>query len=164
MEIYSYISPFIAAMVASGITYFFTIRAKKHEFLTAQRIIAFKAIQRQLVSFKRYYNAFIGEHEGNEFAPRPDNLSPEDLKSPLEQRELLDIVLADNLIFLSTNSRERFNDLESSLSMLCNFELWKASDLQKSESDRESRRLYESMLTKIDDCIEEMYKDLKLPK
>lgn len=163
-EIYSYLSPFIAAFVASFITYIFAVRAKKHEVLLTQRIPAFKAIQKQLVSFRRYYTASLSEIVGNEFAPKLNDLSKEDRKSPLEQRDALDAVLADNLIFLSKGSRNGLNALENSLGLLCHVELLHATEPENETWQNEVNGFYERILSQIDECIEEMYKELRLPR
>ncbi len=162
-EIYTYLSPFIAAFVASLITYLFGVRAKKHEMLMAQRIPAFKAIQKQLVAFRRYYIASLSQMVGNEFAPKLEDLSKEERKSPLEQRQSLDVVLADNLIFLSKESRKCLNALDDSLGLLCNVELLHASEPENQAWRDEAKGFYERVLAQVDACIEEMYKELKLP-
>lgn len=163
-EIYSYLSPFIAAFVASFLTYLFAVKVKKHEVLLAQRIPAFKSIQKELVSFRRYYIASLSEMVGNEFAPKLNDLSKEDRKSPLEQRDALEVVLADNLIFLSKGSRNCLNALEDSLGLLCNVELLHVTEPENEILQSEAKGLYERILSQIDECIEEMYKELRLPR
>ncbi len=162
-EIYTYLSPFIAAFVASYITYLFGIRAKKHEVLMAQRIPAFKAIQKQLVAFRRYYVASLSEMSGSEFAPKLEDLPEEERKSPLEQRQSLDAVLADNLIFLSKESRKCLDALDGSLELLCSEELLRASEPENQTWRDEVKGFYERILSQVDACTEEIYKELKLP-
>ena len=60
-QMYNYLSPFIAAIAASWLTYFFTIRQKRHEILLQEKLNAFKSIQERLVSIRRYCEAGIAE-------------------------------------------------------------------------------------------------------
>lgn len=165
-EIYNLLSPFIAAFVASLITYLFTVRAKKHEALITQKLQAFKAIQKQLSLFKDYYFARLGEIQGNEFAPMVKDLPEEARKSPLIQRQALSTVLADNSIFLSKESRKCLDSLDGSLNLLCNLEMYAATEtwaLMKNLQNIDAKYAYEQILFQIDECIEKMYRELKLP-
>jgi len=167
MEIFSFISPFIAAFLASGLTYYFAIRAKKHEIIVQERLLAFKAIHRVLLRFRKYYWARIGDRDFSEFALGTDSLENDDKLSPLEQLHLLDSVLADNEIFLPKKSRELFSDLNRKLSMLCSSEMYVASqsdDLATIEAMESQLPQFIGALDAIDKCIEELYKNLKMPR
>ena len=168
-EAYTYIAPFIAAFVASFTTYFFAVRAKKNEVLTTYRIAAFKAVQLQINDFRRYYNAMLSEIQLSEFESKPDDLPEKINISPLEQRTLLDLVLAENAIFLSPKTRSKFKLLDNAMVQLCNANLFVATNEIIDENRRlelpyiELENLYSGILDNIEDCTNAMYKDLKLP-
>ena len=164
-EIYTYLSPFIAAFIASLITYLFTVRAKKHEILMTHKLEAFKAIQKLLSLFKSYYFAKLSEIQGNEFAPMVVDLPDEAQKSPLLQRQALNLVLSGNSIFLSADSRKSLSYLDSSLGFLCNLELNAQIELGtlKLVTEVDTKSAYEQILFQIDECIDKMYEELKLP-
>jgi hypothetical protein len=162
-DIYTYLSPFLAALIASVITYFFTTRAKKQEVLILQRLQAFKAVQKQLALFKAYYFAKLSEIQGNEFAPMVKDLPDDARKPPLLQRQSLESVLSDNAIFLSSASRKSLSELDSSLGLLCNLELDHEYEVMNLVNRVESKYVYEQLLFQIELCIDRMYKDLKLP-
>ena len=167
MDIFPYLSPFIAAFLASFLTYFFTVRAKKHEIVATQRLEAFKAIQKVLLRFRKYYYARIGDHDWSDFAIGTDSLAEEECISPLEQLEMLDSVLADNEVFLPKKSRGLFDELNTKLSLLCSSELYVATQTDPLEiiKGQESQlEQFQGALTSIEQCIDDLYQNLKLPR
>jgi len=162
-ELYKYLSPFIAAFLASYGTYLFTIRGKKYDILLRERITAFKTVQQRIVSLKRYCLAMIAEYEGNEFAPHFEGLSDEDKMSALEHRAKLSHIVEDNLIFLSHSSRKSLNELDGQLSLLCNLELLLAGNPDETIKSS-AKSAYDATFSIIESCIDELYSELKLPK
>lgn len=161
-EALKYLSPFLAALLASYLTYLFTMRSRKYEILLKERIPAFKSIQRRIVSLKRYCMARVAEYQGNEFAAHFDDLPGEDKKSALSHRSELGNLVEENLIFLSSQSRKSLEDLDTQLSLLCNLELSLAANPDQSITSS-AQGAYEATLDRIDTCLENLYSELKLP-
>jgi hypothetical protein len=159
-DFYNIIAPFIAAFLASFLTYFFTVRTKKHEALIAQRLPAFKAIQKKLVEIQHYCEAKLGELQSNEFTPKVDELPPEENKSALEHLTELKRLVDDNIIFLSKSSNDAVNKIYSELAGLCFLEL----ESQRCEDLYLGDGAYKIPLSQINESIQKLYNDLKLPK
>jgi len=159
-KIYGYLAPFIAACVASWITYYFTLRQKKHELLLQEKLHAFKAIQAYLVSLRRYCEAGIAEVEGGDFNPTFESLPENDPKSALIHSTALQNVIDSNLIFISHSARKALNELIQQVYMLCSMELAISSDPELKSSSPSG---YSATIREVENCINILYSELKLP-
>jgi hypothetical protein len=162
-DILKYLWPVLAGLLASCVTYLLTIRSKKYDILLKERIPAFKSIQQRIVSLKRYCDAQLAEHQGNEFAPRFDDLPDDSRTNALGHRTLLGNVVQQNLIFLSPGSRKSLQELDAQLSLLCNLELVLAGDPDERIASS-APSAYEATLKRIEECVNSLYSELKLPK
>ena len=152
----------VSALIASLVTYLFTVRTKKHEVLLAQRLPAFKIIQKKLVSIRRYIETELGEQRGYKYILKREYLSDEDRK-PLEEHlnELMNIV-DENFVFLSKHSRDSVEHTYVWLTILVVDE--KTRRKSNKQPDPDIIKLYEATIEKIEDCIEDIYESIKLPK
>jgi hypothetical protein len=153
----------ISAGVASVLTYFLTIRAKRIDVLNAEQLAAFRSVQSLLNSFRQYYLAELADLQGNEFAPRLVDLPKSEREPPIQQRHALDRVLANNYYFLGPNSRNCLESLDGPLNLLCHAELLRASEPDNREYDNSLKKAYEDILDKIDLCSEHLFAELGLP-
>ena len=160
-EFYNIISPFIAAFLASFLTYYFTVRTKKHEALIAQRLPAFKAIQKKLVSIQRYCEAKRAELDGDEFSSRLNDLSSEDQKSALEHLTELKMIADENQVFLSKSSKKSIERIYSALALLCSMEL---STIEHPDEFALGPGAYSLPLERIEESVQKLYGELKLPR
>ena len=95
-QLYTYVSPFIAAGAASWLTYALSIRQKRHEILITEKLFSFKAVQTQLVALKHYCEAAMGEYSGGDFHPRISDLPESESSSALTQVNELQRVVDQN--------------------------------------------------------------------
>ena len=82
---------------------------KRTDILLAERMAAFKLLQKKLVSIRRYCEAHISSENGNEFDPRPDDLEAADKKSVLTHWTELETLLDINLVFISSSCSASFD-------------------------------------------------------
>jgi len=163
-KLYQYLSPFIAAVLASYITHMLMIRSKKFDVLFQERIPACKAILKRLVSIKRYCLAGLAEYSGSEFSPRLEDLPEHDQGSALTHRTDLSFLAEENQIFLSKSSRRALIELDAQLGLLCNVELQLAGSQPHADAASLAEDTYGMTVTAIDECIDRLYNDLKLPR
>ncbi len=162
-DILKYVWPVVAGLFASFVTYLFTMRSKKYDILLRERIPAFKSIQQRIVSLKRYCHAQLAEYQANEFAPRFGDLPEDARKNALGHRTLVANVVEQNLIFLSSGSRNTLQELDAQLSLLCNLELLLAGNPDETIKSS-APNAYEATLNRIEECLDSLYSELKLPK
>ncbi|HLA87847.1 MAG TPA: hypothetical protein VJL10_07490 [Anaerolineales bacterium] len=151
-----FVSSLVSAGIASYITYTLARRSTKYEFLLKEKIDALKSIQQRLVSLKKYCYSVIAEYEGNEFAPRYEK----DNKGALVHRDELSSCAEDNAIFFSEELTKKLNDLDSQLSLLCNFELWRVSCTLEERAAYENMSGYEGTIRAVDRCLADVQKEL----
>ena len=80
------VSPFLAAALASYLTYLFTTRTRRQEFVSGQTLDAFKAIHRVLIDIRKGCQLRLAEHRQGEFEPGVWGEAP--YQSPLEQLDV----------------------------------------------------------------------------
>ena len=159
-KIYSYLAPFLAAGIASWLTYALAMRQRKQELLIQERLAAFKAIQERLVSIRRYCEAGLGEQGGSDFAARFESLPQSDPRSALLHASALQDVIDKNSIFVSQKGRVALKELTCQLALLCTMELAIASDPSIKSS---SENGYNAGARAVDVCIGALYEELRLP-
>jgi hypothetical protein len=157
-QLYTYVSPFIAAGAASWLTYALSIRQKRHEILITEKLVAFKAVQAQLVALNHYCEAAMGEYSGGDFHPRISDLNESEPSSALSQVHELRQVVDKHCIFFSAPVRKNLNGLFQQIYLLASMELIATSDNSFGNPDA-----YEKVSELVDLCIEELYKELKFP-
>jgi hypothetical protein len=156
--IYSYVSPFIAAGMASWLTYALAIRQKRHEVLIGERLAAFKAVQARLVALKHYCEATAGEYSGGDLQPRVDDLPEGEPRSALTQATELQRVVDQHRIFFSAAARKDLDGLSQQVCLLASMELAVTSDPSLGDPG-----VYGSASEQVDRCIERLYKELRFP-
>lgn len=159
-DLYAYVSPFIAAGLASWLTYALAIRQKRYEILITEKLAAFKVVQTQLVALDHYCEAAMGEYSGGDFHPRISDLLESESSSALTQAINLQRVVDQNCIFFSAPVRKKLNGLSQQIYLLANMELAVAVTSDNNFSDSDA---YEKVSKLVDCCIEELYQELKLP-
>jgi hypothetical protein len=133
---------------------------KRADILLAERMAAFKLLQKSLVSIRRYCQAQIGSGKGSEFSTRPDDLGVPDNKSILMHWTELEILLDENLVFLSNSCLDSFEELRNQLSIGACMELYLASAQPVLEIVTSKTDCYQSISGEIDKCIHALFKDL----
>jgi hypothetical protein len=152
-KVLSIASPFISALLASLLTYYFTLKTKRFDILYENKIPAFKEISIKLIEFKKFCNGRVAYFIGNEYSPYYEANA-----GTLHHRTEIAQVSEFNSIFLSTESRSLIEDLLNQMSGLCNAEVAILSGDQMPGIEKEYERL--SKLT--ENCISKLYSDLNL--
>ena len=104
-EVWNFLSPFVAAGLASWLTYQFGIRAKRFDVLLDKKVAAFDALQARLNAVRRYCEAALSEFEGGEFAPKIANLPQSDERSALAHTTALHYLMMEHRLFYSEIGR-----------------------------------------------------------
>lgn len=149
------IIPIIAAIIASSLTSYLTLRIRKFELLQISKISAFKEVSNALTKLKRHCFGKVAELEANELSP----YSAEDT-SIFECRQKLAMVLDENSIFLTENARDALENLINDLSGLANAEL--SSNIEEDFPGID--KSYMKMAERAKEFIEMLYNDLSLKK
>jgi len=92
------VSPFISAGLASILTYVFSTKAKRKEYLYQNRVDSFKLIAAKIAELERYCSSKISFNQGNEFAPSYD-----EARNGLAYRTEIAHIADFNKIFLTYN-------------------------------------------------------------
>ena len=135
---------------------------KRTDTLLAERMAAFKLLQKKLVSIRRYCEAHINSERGGEFGVRPEDLEAADNKSILTHWTELETLLDENLIFLSSSCNACFEQLRNQLSLGASMELWLASG-PAPEVVSSKASGYQAMSDRVSECIDALFKDLGFP-
>ncbi len=135
---------------------------RRTDTLLAERLTAFRLLQKKLVSIRRYCEAHKNSEVGNEFSARPENLEAADNKSLLTHWTELETLLDENLIFLSRSCNASFEQLHNQLSLGANMELWLASD-PAPEVVSSKASGYLAISNRASECIDALFKDLGFP-
>lgn len=151
-QIASIVSPFIAAILASLLSYSFTTKTKRKEFLYQNRVDSFKSIAAKITSFKKYCLGRIASLKGNEFSPYYDEEG-----SGLTFRREISTDSELNQLFLTKKSRSAIDSLLNNMGPLCNAELHNAPPNEYSYGN-----VYELSLKECENCLEILYKELDL--
>lgn len=141
-----------------------SLLSKKQDVLLDEKIRVFKRIQKQLVDFKKYCEASLGEHDTRgDFHPTLDSLSPEVYTSALLHLTTLHYIMQEDFIFLSKKSKDILNDLHSRCSTLCNIELYMSSGNKDLELSSSAIPVYENSIELIEQCLQGLYDELRFP-
>lgn len=108
-------SRFIAALVASYLTYRFGIRSRSKESLTNDRRRAFDSIKDRLVSIIRYCDARAADSRGMNLAPRVSDLPSPDQLTSLQHIFHLRWTIEEHRHLLPEQFFRRVNSLEAPL-------------------------------------------------
>jgi len=102
----------------------FKAEQKRSEILHAERLSAFKELSAKLIALRKYCRARSAEIRAeSEFEPRTESLAESENKSLLCHYEEVSKGLDEKELFLSIQSRDRFNDLFQQMSLGFNLEL-----------------------------------------
>ena len=99
--------------------------------------------------------------EGGDLNPTFESLPEHDPKSALTHSVAIHNVIDANRIFLSKSARDALRDLTDQVSMICSMELTIASNPELKTSGKSG---YSATIREVDNCIESLYEELKLPK
>jgi len=157
-RIVRYSSPFLAAGLASVLTYVTVGRQKRMDVLTIERLGAFKAVQSALVGLKHYCESAAGELDGGDFSRRVEDLPSDVPRSALTQSDALRSVIDGSQIFFPKQARKELEGLVQKVSLLASMEL--AAATEPSVASRES---YARTIDQVEACIERLYSCLRLP-
>ncbi|MCE9551503.1 MAG: hypothetical protein K8R50_11010 [Betaproteobacteria bacterium] len=135
---------------------------KRTDTLLAERMSAFKLLQKKLISIRRYCEAHRNSESGSEFAARPEDLETADSKSILTHWTELETLLDENLIFLSSSCNAIFERLRNQLSLGANMELWLTSDAAPEVVSSKASG-YQAISNRVSECIDALFKDLGFP-
>lgn len=164
MEIfYQALSPFVAGVVASMATYYFAIRTKRHEVIDAERLTAFKMLNKKIVSLKKYCMVKEMGNSGCELGPTLESLGAEANKSIMVHRTEIWTIVEENGIFLSKKSRKVLQDLDSQLSLLCSMELCLADSNPLKEVVSSAPEGYRLGANIAESCLDALFDELKYP-
>lgn len=153
-----YASPFLAAGLASLLTYLFVSRQRRMDVLTTERLGAFKSVQEALVALKHYCQAMLGELEGGDFSRRLEDLRADVARSALTQGDALQEVVDRGQIFFSRSARKELERLIADLYIIASMELAEATDPGVATPN-----VYSETIEQVEKCIERLYADLRLP-
>lgn len=141
-----------------------SLLSKKQDVLLDEKIRVFKRLQKQLVDFKKYCEASLGEHDTRgDFHPTLDSLSPKVYTSALLHLTALHYIMQEDFIFLSKKSKDILNDLHSRCSTLCNIELYMSGGNKDSELSSSAIPVYENSIELIEQCLQGLYDELRFP-
>lgn len=159
--IWTYAGPFVAALMASAITYAFLRRAKRRELADAERLAAFRALHERLLSLARYCDAFAAEISGGDFDDRLDDLPESDHRSALMHRNDIYRTRQQWQYLLSAKANDALRDLDGQLGLICTMNLTATQEYLRSDGAAET---YTSMSEHAMKCIDTLYEALELPK
>jgi len=138
---------------------------KRSDVLLTERLAAFKSISSQLLALRRYCYARSAElRNESEFEPRTESLTEQENVGLLMHKENLTRLLESVELFISPNSRERFNDLFLQMGMGFTLELWLASGDPPPEIVATAHEGYDVIAERVNDVLGELYSDLGLPQ
>ena len=146
------ISPFLAAALSVTLTYYFTVKAKKWDILSASKIPAIKEIAQKLVELKKYCSGVLAYLQANEYAPYYNAPG-----GALGRRTEITDSIVMNSLFLSQKSRKMIDGILQNLGIMCSIEMTLVSNPSLSGIET----VYETMQTSVEECIQSLYADLK---
>jgi len=161
--VYKIVSPFIAGLMASGVTYYFTLRMKTREIILVERLKAFKLLHQKIASLKKYCTVRELERDGSEFAPTVACLSKDDQNSILGHRTEIWSLVEENGIFLSKRSQKAIQALDSQLSLLCNMELSLAESTPLNEIVDSASDGYKVGRQAAEECLDALFAEIQTP-
>jgi len=161
--VYKIVSPFIAALMASGVTYHFTLRMKSREIILIERLKAFKLLHQKIASLKKYCTVKEVEGDGSEFAPTVACLSQNDKNSILGHRTEIWALVEENGIFLSKKSQKAIQALDGQLSLLCNMELSLAESSPLKEIVNSASDGYKVGRQAAEKCLDALFAEIQTP-
>jgi hypothetical protein len=133
--------------------------------LHSERLAAFKVLAERLLTLRRYCNARSAEFRNeSEFEARTDSLKPEENMSLLQHHEAVQRSLEERELFISPQSRHRFNELLSQMSRGFNLELWLLSGTEIENDQLNANELYDLIAARVNDVLDSLYADLGFPE
>ncbi len=136
---------------------------RRAEVLGGERLQAFKAISKKLMSLRRYSEACRNEYgNASEFVNRPDSLPEEENVPLLQHHENITREIEQYELFLSPSTREAVDRLFEQIGLGCSLEIWLQSENDPGELNPEG--LYESLVAKVNQVLDSLYRDLGLPE
>jgi len=155
-KILNIVSPFLAAGLASWLTYVYGFRKQKSEVFLLKRLDALKEVHDSVLLAKRYCDTHLAEIHGNENAPWPESLKG--YLSGLSLLEQTANLYDANRMFLLSNEAERFSALIEQISMIASMEraIIDAPDLMHTTESG-----YQGGSSLAEACLQELYKDLR---
>jgi hypothetical protein len=152
-QVWDVLAPFVAAILASWLTYWFAMRQRRGEILLEQRLAAFNALQAALVGLVHYCE--FKHRPGDDIGPSLPEGTP---ISALHNVQRLSHCVDANRIYISSPTRTALTKLCRSVSIAASMELAVLSD-----PSLEDRSLYGQMRKDADLCIERLHSELHLP-
>src|SRR5687768_6045848 len=152
-QVWDVLAPFVAAGLASWLTYHFALRQRRGEILIEQRLAAFNSLQAVLVGLVHYCE--FKHHPGDDIGPSLPEGAPH---SALLNAQRISHCIDANRIYVSSPTRAELTRLCRSVSMAASMEL-----AVTSSPEFEDRSLYGQIRKDADQCIERLHGELKLP-
>jgi hypothetical protein len=137
---------------------------KRSDVLLTERIAAYKVMSPLLIALRRYCDAQSAEYRNqSEFEPRTESLSEQESISLLSHHHLISRELDNIELFVSPSARNSFHELFSQMGLGFNLELWLSSKKPDKELLSSADVLYDSISTRVNGVLAELYKDMSLP-
>lgn len=143
----------------------FKLELKRSELLVAERLVAFKSMNVNLLGLRRYCRSLSAEHRNvSEFVPRREHLYKTENISLLSHHEQIVRKLDEIELFISPETRDAFNALFKQMCMGFNLELWLSQEDPMPEILSSAYELYDLIESRINDVLSSFYSDLSLSK
>jgi hypothetical protein len=140
----------------------FRLELRRTEALVTERSRAFRELQQLLLGLRRYCSARSAEISCySEFESRTESLRPEENQSLLVHWDDISRKLDEHELFISADSRSRFNALFENINMGFNMELLAASPDMKAQV--ESFERYDGISLSVNDVLDHLFADLGFP-
>jgi hypothetical protein len=162
-EIFNFLSPFIAAFLASWITYRLTLKSKKIDYLLKYRIESFKNLSNKISQIKKQYLYNISELTTDDIGIHKSILENNKSKSTMILLTELISIHEESQIFLTKKARSTLNDFIKKTSTICGMELSMSNEANQEDFKESYVNRYNQAIKEIESCLEVLYKELKIP-
>ena len=160
-DLWTMLTPFVAALTASALTYGFSRRGKRKEIADADRLAAFRALHERLLSLARYCDASAAEIDGGDFDERLDDLAEGDQRSALMHRNDIARTTRQWQYLLSPKARQALHEMDARLGLVCTMNLTASTEELHGDAAASN---YRATAERAMACIDELYAALELPK
>lgn len=161
-ETWALLAPFVAALLASWLTFTFGVRSKRFDLAQAERLAGFRVFRERLLALKRYAEARAAEIDGGDYEPRLEELPAELQQSFLTYHNEITRIRDEYAYLFPVESSQALKPLFEHLGMVCSMELTRSST-DPSELEA-AAHLYRLVAADVPSCLANLYSSLQLPK
>jgi hypothetical protein len=162
-EIFKLLSPFIAAFLASWITYPLTLKSKKIDYLLKYRIESFKNLSSKISQIKKQYLYNISELTTDDIGIHKSILENNKSRSTMILLTKLISIHEEYQIFLTKRARSTINDFIRYTSTICGMELSMFDEANLEDFNESYVNRYKRAIKEIESCLVGLYRELKIP-